>query len=466
MPERERMGLVKNLPVKNVLKIMWRRMARTVVFMSGGALLGLSALVLVYCLPVAAIAENVRQSMPMLEREFADGEVIPGYPASVAGNFTDYVMLGSAVYRAEGHSRLEQALRVYRAESGSEDAWMPGYSLQDYLDGAAGQLELEYSRYWHGYLVILKPLLCFLPLRSIRLGNAIAQLLLVGGILILCMRRGKTGLAVSFLISAPFWYFFTLYQSLSLSICFYIMAFSLLIQLKCHEKLDQGDHYSDFFLLAGMATAYFDFLTWPLVTLGFPLCVYLYLKETPVREKLRRAAAFCAEWGVGYGGFWALKWVIADTLCQGGNLSTLSSAGGALTERTDVVEGVGLFGVIWKNIAAYRNHAFVLFGAGLLLWCVYRARRGGRSFLPWKNLDYSILLVGLLPFAWFALTQNHSYEHAAFTCKILSVTVFSLCSAIGKGGEKRYGEGAAEKRIFCQGWADCGEGTSGKDSGA
>lgn len=404
-----------------------RRIVRTAVFLFGGALLGILALVLVYCIPVAPMAENVRLSMPMLEREFVDGDVILGYPASTAGTFTDCVMLGSAVYDAGGHSKLEQAMYVYRAESGTEDAWMPGYSLRDYLNGDTGQLELEYSRYWHGYLVFLKPLLYLQTVNSIRLEASIVQILLVGGILILCMKRGEIGLAASFLISTPFFYFFTLYQSLSLSICFYIMAFCLVIQLKYHEKLEEKGWYADFFLLTGMATAYFDFLTWPLVTLGFPLCVYLYLREGSAKQKLRKTAAFCMEWSAGYVGLWALKWILADLLV-GGN--TLVSAGNALTERTGTVSGVGLFAVWWENIAAYKNRAFVMLGVVILLWFLYCLRKKGRRF--WKNIDI-ISFGGVLPFVWFGLTQNHSFEHAVFTFKILSITVFSVCCAIGKG---------------------------------
>ncbi len=412
-----------------------RRILHTVGFLSGGALLGTLALVLVYGLPVEKMQEHVRQSLPMLEQEFAEGEAVTGYPASIVGTFTDCLMLGNAVYSAPGHSILEQALQVYRAESGQGEGWAPGNSLVDYLNGAEGQRELEYSRYWHGYLVFLKPLLAIMTVNGIRMLAAILQVILLGAVLISCMKRGESGLAASFLVSIPFFYFFALYQSLSLSVCFYIMAFLLLIQLKYHEKLEKGGLYCDFFLLGGMATSYFDFLTYPLVTLGFPLCVFLYLGKDPVRKRLQKMAAFGVEWGVGYGGLWALKWILADLFVQG---DTIANAGGALWERTGTVAGVDLLTVWWKNIVAYRNHAFVVFGLGILLWLCCCMRRNEGGFRKALEEGGAFLLVGALPFLWFGVTQNHSYEHAVFTYRILSVTVFSLCCAVTKGrGPKR-----------------------------
>jgi phosphoglycerol transferase MdoB-like AlkP superfamily enzyme len=47
------------------------------------------------------------------------------------------------------------------------------------------------------------------------------------------------------------------------------------------------------------------------------------------------------------------------------------------------------------------------------------------------------IIVGLYPFIWFLFTQNHSYEHSMFTCRILSASVFALLCAVGKVSENR-----------------------------
>ena len=42
------------------------------------------------------------------------------------------------------------------------------------------------------------------------------------------------------------------------------------------------------------------------------------------------------------------------------------------------------------------------------------------------------LLVGLLPFAWYCLTVNHSYVHYYFTCRALCVSVLALLAGLAE----------------------------------
>ena len=173
-----------------------------------GPVLGLCALLLVHLLPVDAMKEHVYWSLEMIEGEFSNEEVIPGFPATLTGNFTDCLMLEYAIYSAEDHNVLEQVLHMYRKEScydeNDEEAWWPGRSLVDYLEGTKQPREVEYPRYWHGYLFVLKPLLMLTSVNALRLINSACQLILTGIVLIMMVRTKKDSLAFSFLISLPF----------------------------------------------------------------------------------------------------------------------------------------------------------------------------------------------------------------------------------------------------------------------
>ena len=48
---------------------------------------------------------------------------------------------------------------------------------------------VDYARYWHGYLLFLKPLLLFFSLSDIRMMNAALQLILAAGVLLLAFRK-------------------------------------------------------------------------------------------------------------------------------------------------------------------------------------------------------------------------------------------------------------------------------------
>ena len=99
----------------------------------------------------------------------------------------------------------------------------------------------------------------------------------------------------------------------STALCTALIAMIVLLYMP--EKRMKALGLWRFFLLAGMATSYVDYLTYPLVTLGWPLCLCLYLwPQENLLEEAKRFAACCGCWAVGYFGMWAGKWVIAGLI--------------------------------------------------------------------------------------------------------------------------------------------------------
>lgn len=394
-----------------------------------GTAIGFAALILVHFLPVEPMKEHVYWSLEMIEKEFGNELLVTGYPATMTGNFTDCLMLEHAVYQSENHSVLEQALHMYRGESyqGEEDGWQPGQSLSDYLKGVPQSREVEYGRYWHGYLVILKPLLLLTSFNTIRLFNSALQLFIAGCVVAGLCKKNASALATGFLLALSFLFFSSSYASLSLSICLYLMLVFLLIQLRLDADLWKNKRYGYFFLISGMATSYFDFLTYPLVTLVFPLCVYLYLHEDcRGRYGVLRMFGYSVRWLEGYIGLWAMKWVLTDALT---NSSIIRDAVDTLKTRTHSADGYsrigGFFNVAWKNIQPYNNWCYVLIaGIGFVLLAGGMVRYGVR----WKNWQKTVpyVLLALYPFGWFFAAQNHSAEHWQFTCRIMACSVFAL----------------------------------------
>ncbi|MCD7835083.1 MAG: hypothetical protein LUG83_00170, partial [Lachnospiraceae bacterium] len=189
---------------------------------------GLMLLLLVHLIPAGRQQQHVREALPAIEAEFVQSALIDGYPGSFTGGFTDCLMLENAVYKNPIHSALEQALLMYRGESGEGDGWATGYSLVDFLNGEEQTREISYARYWHGYLVVLKPLLYLTNFNTIRLLQASVQLLLAGFVVIAFSGKKQVFPAKAFIMSMPFLYFFSMYASLSLSICYYLVAGALL----------------------------------------------------------------------------------------------------------------------------------------------------------------------------------------------------------------------------------------------
>lgn len=419
---------------RNLLKICMADIGALVL----GTVIGIAALLLADCVPECYMYYNLLNSMDMLENEFVDGVLVDGYNGTMTGNFTDCLMLENAVYHSPNHSGIEQMIFMYRGEHG-DVGWAPGYSLSDYVNDVPFTREVEYARYWHGYLVFLKPLLFLTTVNGMRMLASVLQFVLAGAVCALCVRRKEVFLGMAYFLSLPFLYFFTMSFSLSLSICFYIVSFLLIIQLLWHEYWKEKNRYLWFFLAGGMLTSYFDFLTYPLVTLGIPLCVCLYLLEDKAGALLKRLFAYSLQWSIGYVGFWVMKWIATD-LFWGGDI--IATGWNALIERTgsaaDESRLTGYIKVLLLNLAPYRNVAYGLLALGIVIWLVMLIFRKIITMADRKNIftgtsEGAILwLVAGFPLLWFFVAQNHSQEHWMFTFKIFTVSVFAAICGVGK----------------------------------
>ena len=394
---------------------------------------GLILLLLVHLLPTSKITANVNSSAESIKAECEDELIIDDYHATLIGNFTDCLMLQLSVYDG-GHSAFDQALNLYRNEVGNEEEWCPGLSLTDYLNGAPTKLEVSYPRYWHGYLVILKPLLLFTSLNSVRLLNAGLQMILLAASLILFSKKGHSKLAFSFAAALPFMFFFSSFASLSFSVCMYIVLIEMLLLSLFYEKLSENEGYMTFFLIAGCATAYSDFLTYPLVTLAFPLIAVLALKEEKTKKNYLSILKYSLTWGIGYVFMWASKWIIAliftgkNTIADA--ISTISARTSSATEGGRIA---GYLKVLKNNISPFANRAFALLTLLIIAIVIVLIIKNGLK----KHFDgfaqrIPVILIGLIPFIWWFVAANHSYEHAAFTCRNFAIFVFAVVFALIK----------------------------------
>lgn len=394
----------------------------------GLPIIGFILLILVVALPNQSAYNHLYNSKEVIEASIANELIIPGESASLTGSFTDSLMLLNSVYKPQDKGIINQAMHMYRPELGDEEYWLPGESLRAYIDGSSIPSEAEYSRYWHGYIVILKPLLMLTSLSSIRLLSAGLLLLLIGSCLILLTKKDKSSLAVCMLIALPFMYYETSFASLSQSVCLYIILIAILILLYFDKVIDNTNLY--LFLITGMTTSYFDFLTYPVCTLIFPLVVALSLKKDTYKKAFLTIAISSVEWGIGYIWMWASKWILADVLTD---CTTISDALSTLLIRTgtagDSSRFSGFISAISLNASAFTNWGFVLLiVVAVALIAIYLYTNKNKQTNLYLALPF--ICLSLIPFIWFFFTVNHSVEHWMFTCRILSATVFALGAGI------------------------------------
>ncbi|MBO5083163.1 MAG: hypothetical protein J6C06_11220 [Lachnospiraceae bacterium] len=408
--------------MKRILKILLKFSS----VLLGGIFLGAVLLVFSFCLPEEPMQNHLRESIPTLTKYLGTSEMIVGYQSSFDGSFTDGLMLQNAVYD-EGHTLLEKAMGIYR-NGWENDLWYPRETLVEYLNGVATE-EYSYARYWHGYLVALKPMLVFFNLEEIYFFNQIAQALLLMFVVGALVKKNKTKYAVCYGITYLFLVPVVMPMTLSLSMCFYLYLIINCLQMCWHDKWVEKGWYAYVFLVIGMVTSYVDFLTYPIVTLGIPMVMFFVLSEhDKIKQMVGKILTYSATWGIGYIGMWASKWFIGSLILKE---NILQDAGNTLAHRMDAITYdsriLSFFSVVWYNMKMYKALPYILLVIALLVAAIIMAIK-----YPAKKTKMQLLIgcipyaiIALMPFVWYAVALNHSGEHYMFTFRALIVTVFA-----------------------------------------
>lgn len=400
----------------------------------GGYLL----LVLAYCLPTEEISNNVAEAAlafynegPYRQLTFGGGskeiysfmDSMQMHGNSTQDNFTDAIILLNAENTNDENVFVE-ALKVNRLTSGDQ---LPTDTLialhtgeeQDYETGS-------YARYWHGYLVLLKPLLLIFSYQQIRYLLALVQLGLVAAIIWLLASKGRGIFCIPVVLA----YFFLNPAVCSLSLQYTpVLALTMaeLIVILLRERRYEEDKrlWWYHFFVAGCLTSYFDFLTYPIVTLGVPLVFLLSQYEKSWKEGLKNLFACCLLWGTGYLAMWAGKWTLGSIITGesvfGEAVSSIAYRTGSGAAELGVPE-FGRLGAIGRNLEANKFSLLLILTAfavclAVSLWKQRFTLHG--KFLP-------IALAGLLPFAWYLVVSNHSVVHSWMTFRSLAVFVYAL----------------------------------------
>lgn len=255
---------------------------------------GTLAIIAAYCIPIEPIRHNVQESTTIFTTEGDYYSWALEYSNTMLDNYTDALMLNEAAFVGTG-SVVNDALNnpyVYYKETSRVQSLMLALSSNDIDEGDID----TYARYWHGALVLLKPLLYFLTLPDIRVLNMMMQMLLMTILLVEAHKVGGYRLVLPLSLSIM------CLNPVSTALCLqftdiYIIALvGSIVILRQYRKRDS---IWQIFLWIGIATSYFDFLTYPLVSLGYTLLIYLYIcRNDSLGAQIKRTIGCSISWGV------------------------------------------------------------------------------------------------------------------------------------------------------------------------
>ncbi len=395
------------------------------------ALLGLSMLLAVFALPTDRINEHVAASVDVFERE-GTYPILAITEYSKLDNWTDSVILFNAAYKNDS-SLLDRALSVYGPAVEKINP-VNGF-ISYYTEGENIEIE-HYSRYWHGYLIFIKPLLFLFTYSDIRLINSFGVMAAAAFLIALMYIKGLKKYILPYLIALLLIDPFAISQSLQFSAIYYIYTIASVIMIWKHEWLDSKlERIVLFFVLVGCATSYFDFLTYPLVAFGIPAIFYLCMTKKSVKAVAKIMLAAMLAWFIGYVGMWSCKWIIGSILTENNVIANaLNSIIMRLSMSTPTVEFNALDVLIlnFKRMIKPALAFAVIYGIITLIMLFKRSPKA-----KFKNFVWIVyVIMGMLPIIWFVAASNHSYMHEWFTYRELIITAFAAMCLLARYSAK------------------------------
>ena len=382
---------------------------------------GLALLVLAFCMPVDRIDSNVRASAEYFQR--GPYPSIYSWCTSRLDLFTDGLKLLEASNDSEGNA-FEKAMSV---NHGVVKHYTPDSTLfLHYQKGIDFTEVADYPRYWHGFLIVLKPALYFLTYARLLFLNAFAQIILCFLICFLMFRRGLTRYIIPYLITYLMLMPEALTKCLQFSTCYYLFSLSIVFLLVVPEWF-KCKYIGLIFFYIGSLTSYFDFLTYPLVTLGLPAIFVVAMQENQMKTIQLMKIVFT--WILGYVAMWSAKWVVASIYLE---KNVIADALDKIILRTSDSSTISTtnFTIFQSLFENYRTFAFtpatlfvLLFVLILAFLFICRIKSISRASC---KILVPYLLITVLPVLWLSVILNHSCVHVFFTNKICSISVMAF----------------------------------------
>ena len=279
-----------------------------------------------------------------------------------------------------------------------------------------------YFKYWHGYLTIIRPLLVFFNIKQIRTILTIISLILLIILSINVYRKTNIYYALSIFIgyiSFDFFAWFNILQGM------FAILISLVAGIIVSSKNMKKDSFNTFLFIIGGLTSFFDFLTFPLVSLLMPILIryIVYNDEENNKEKLKKVIINLICSIAGYALIWVSKWIISDIIY---NTNVIKVAITEVLYRTGLfpqydklfskdMPNYLFFNSLTNNILYSINYLTTIISFMFLF--IFVKLSSERKILESIKKLLVPFILSIIVILWYIIISQHSWYHFYFTYK-------------------------------------------------
>jgi len=383
-------------------------------------------------IPKEMIRDNAAKSAKYISEKELFYSIDPKMQNTILHYYADDISLNIA-YHINPDNIIESTLRC--------SYYVKGFSLpnEDVYNSVINDLDAntDYMRYWHGYLLVLRPLLTIMDMQSIYICLTIILIVLFIALGNILLNHGCNKEVIMLIVAAIATNVFIVSFCLEYYWCFLLMIVFSLIVLSLEIE---GKTYwlIEIFAVCGIATNFFDFFTNETLTYTVPMTL-LFLLRSKKNLLVKKDIVFCfkcaVSWFCGYAGMWILKWLL-NILVLGASpktfmLSNLKkwSVGNSQTKSLFMTMLSALKNNITKIFPIVIPTIGWILTASIFVVLVYRV-------YVHRNNQFDHILVGLLisisavPYIRYIVLSPHSSGHSFFTYRAQFATVLALCAII------------------------------------
>lgn len=398
-------------------------------------------LVMVHLFPDERIKGNIKVSVIKMVEEGNYPQ--QGYPSKYHNlNYYTEASILNFLYLSENEHPVKSSfLNDYYTDKSAEDQSGLGklVSLINEKDDLSNKVSSR-SSYWIGYRIFIRPLLYFTHYYNARyICTFISCIIIVISIIVLS-RKTNSVIALMYSFALFSINVMVVVNSFNLG-QFLLQILSIALVYLVEKRPDKGDYLSFMFVI-GMLTAFFDWLSIPLVTYGVITIFILFLqymedKSSHLTKYMVIIVKTILGWGMGYGGMiigrvvfssiiggkaqmlYFLNRIFADVGVESGkNALSLEKVGAVLNKNINGLfpMNLDLFpGAIYRLLPVITG-IFVIVSISFCL-IRYKDKRG---------INIALLTVACSPFVWFIVFCSHCTIHCWMMYRILIISVLSI----------------------------------------
>lgn len=397
-----------------------------------------SALVLTSLIPNEKLRDNMLDSAMLMNG--ADPFPQTGGRNTVTDNYADIILL-NVIWNIDSSDPIASSLdtKYFDGNDGVTDHG-ENYGLFAAVNGAAPNT--DYSRYWHGSAIFIRPLMTVTDISGVRLTGAAAALLLLALSCFMLARRRlyleAIALPLSFICVQAWNIRLSMEYQPAVLVTLAILPFFFAFEKKGDTALIVLS------VISGTMIAFFDFLTAETLTLLIPLITVMSVRYSEgryaaVKTELITSAKCSLGWVLAYGGTFLVKWTAASAVTGEKKFSAaISSAEERISGSTEGLSPIArIFAAPFTNISTMfggkvRADVFpavvgiilIAAAAGAAMY-LSRHKKNARGYI------LVVLILAAVPYLRYFVLSNHSYLHDFFTYRAQAAVVLALITSLG-----------------------------------